>query len=313
MPGRVTPQALESQIAAGDVAPVYLFVGPDDNLKGSLVARLTGLIDEDLRVFNLDRIHVGDSKAEQRKQLWALIDLCRTLPMMAPRRLVVVLSAEKLIGALREADGGGSELAAFEAFLKSPQPHATVVLVTSGEIDRRTKAVTLLEKHAVVVDCDPLAGAGDAVAWARAEAAREGVRIEPGAARLLARLAGGDITRLRAEFERALLFASGDGIITESAVEEIASAPTTQDPWAMTNAIERRQAGEALRELALKLDAGEVPVMILGQLGWFTRTKLSPNRVAAAVDAVFRTDLALKTSRGEPRVLLERLVVELCG
>jgi hypothetical protein len=31
------------------------------------------------------------------------------------------------------------------------------------------------------------------------------------------------------------------------------------------------------------------------------------------MDAVFRTDLALKSSGGDPRVLLERLVVELCG
>ncbi|MCX6552319.1 MAG: hypothetical protein NTY02_15175, partial [Acidobacteria bacterium] len=122
-----------------------------------------------------------------------------------------------------------------------------------------------------------------------------------------------DTTRLRAEFERALLFASGDGIITEAAVREVASAPTTQDPWAMTNAIERRATGEALRQLALKLDGGEVPVMILGQLAWFARAKLATPRIAAAVEAVFRTDLALKTSRGEPRVLLERLVVELCG
>jgi DNA polymerase III delta subunit len=35
--------------------------------------------------------------------------------------------------------------------------------------------------------------------------------------------------------------------------------------------------------------------------------------VRAAVDALFRTDLALKTSGGDRRVLLERLVVELCG
>jgi len=31
------------------------------------------------------------------------------------------------------------------------------------------------------------------------------------------------------------------------------------------------------------------------------------------VDAVFRTDLAMKSSGGEPRILLERLVVELCA
>jgi DNA polymerase III delta subunit len=55
---------------------------------------------------------------------------------------------------------------------------------------------------------------------------------------------------------------------------------------------------------------------VLGQLGWFVRTKMprfAPARVAGAVHAVFETDLALKTSRGEPRVLLERLVVNLCG
>ena len=32
-----------------------------------------------------------------------------------------------------------------------------------------------------------------------------------------------------------------------------------------------------------------------------------------AIEALFRTDLDLKRSAGDPRVLLERLVVELCG
>jgi len=34
--------------------------------------------------------------------------------------------------------------------------------------------------------------------------------------------------------------------------------------------------------------------------------------VPAAVEALFRTDLELKSSGGDPRVLLERLVVDLC-
>jgi hypothetical protein len=38
-----------------------------------------------------------------------------------------------------------------------------------------------------------------------------------------------------------------------------------------------------------------------------------PRRVPAAVEALFRTDLDMKSSGGDPRVLLERLVVELCG
>ena len=33
----------------------------------------------------------------------------------------------------------------------------------------------------------------------------------------------------------------------------------------------------------------------------------------AAVEALFRTDLALKSSRGDGRIVIEQLVLELCG
>jgi len=52
---------------------------------------------------------------------------------------------------------------------------------------------------------------------------------------------------------------------------------------------------------------------VLGQLAWVVRTKLPAHRLPAAVDALFQADLNLKNSVGEHRVLLERLVMELCG
>ncbi len=313
MPTPLRPAACLTQIAAGSIAPVYFVTGPDADMKGRIVTALSESLEADLRDFNLDRQHAAESKAEQRKQLWTVLDLARTLPMMAPRRIVILMGAERVLAALREAEGGTDELDAFEAYLQAPQPHATIVFVTAAEPDGRSKAVKLLEKYATVVDCNPLEDAGDGAAWVKAEAAKEGVRIEPGAVRLLAFLAGSDIGRLRAEFERALLFASGDGIITEAAVQEVAGAQTTKDPWAMNNALQRGAAGAAGVAMALKLVAGEFPVMILGQLAYFVRMKMPPHRAKAALDALFRTDLALKTSRGEPRVLLERLIVELCG
>jgi DNA polymerase III delta subunit len=39
---------------------------------------------------------------------------------------------------------------------------------------------------------------------------------------------------------------------------------------------------------------------------------IAPASVRTAVDAVFRTDQDLKSSAGDPRALLERLIVELC-
>ena len=84
----------------------------------------------------------------------------------------------------------------------------------------------------------------------------------------------------------------------------------------MTNAIEAGQGGDALKQLALMLESGAPPEKILGQLGWLVRTNfpnLAPENLRSAVQGVFRTDLALKRSAGDPRILLERLVVELCG
>jgi DNA polymerase-3 subunit delta len=332
---QITPQSFEQQISGGRLEPVYLLIGPDDALKTALVTQLVESIEEDFRPFNVDKLFPPEHREEARKQFWTVLQLARTLPMMAPRRVIIVAQAERLMPLFKAGEdeppqaagelagrkgrkpvqkaAGEAELEALEEYLASPSPGAVLVFVATGGLNRNLRPVKLLEKLATVVDCDPLADAADAIAWVKAEASGEGVRIEPAAARLLATLAGGDIARLRAEFERAVLFASGDGIITEVAVREIASAPTTQDAWALTNAIHDGAAGTALRELAMKLDAGEYPPMILGQIRWYVATKMAPRRVPAAVDALFRTDLALKSSGGDPSVLLERLVVELCG
>lgn len=314
MSSRLSPSAFREQIESGRPERVYLFAGPDHETKARLASLLAESLEDDLRAFNLDRLHVADSRPEARRQVWTLIDLAKTLPMMAPWRVIIVQGVEKLVAALRKAEGARdewAELGALQGLLASPEPGAVVALVAGADLDKRLKAAQLIEKHATLVDCDPLGGASDAVAWIRAEAASENVRIEPAAARLLASLAGGDGVRLRHEFERAVLFASGEGIITEAAVREVAAGPGMGDPWAMVNAVERRDTAAALRELAMKLDHGEESLMILGQLAWFVRTRLQPRFVPRAVESVFRTDLALKTSRGDARVLLERLVVEL--
>ena len=122
--------------------------------------------------------------------------------------------------------------------------------------------------------------------------------------------------RLRNDVDRLLLYALGQKVMTMADVREIAGPAALQDDWAMTNAIEAGDAEAALRQLALMLDSGAAAPQILGQLGWLVRTKF-PNLAATslkpAIDALFRTDLDLKRSAGEPRVLLERLVVELCA
>jgi DNA polymerase III subunit delta len=315
----LTADVVRKQIDSGQVGPLYLLEGDDEFAKAALATQFAGLVDEELRPFNVERIHAGELTTADRLAagVASLVTACRTLPMMSPRRVVVVLQAGTLLVPARESAAATRALEELEELFTRPEPTTTLVLVTSAGIDRRSRIFRLLTREATCVECgvavqDP-EGAGRFV---KAQVAAAGASIDPLAARLLVERGGLDVNRLRTEVERLLLYAHGQKSITSEDVRQLVGPPGLQDPWAMANAIEARDAGAALRQLALMLDAGDASERILGQLGWLVRTKfptLAPGQVSSAVEALFRTDLDLKRSAGEPRVLLERLVVELCA
>ena len=133
---------------------------------------------------------------------------------------------------------------------------------------------------------------------------------------LLIERTGLDINQLRGSLERLLLYSQDRPTISLDDVKEVVGEHAFVDDWAIINAIGEGDAGKALRALAMRLERGDSPHGIVGQLRWWVSTRLAeaePDRVRPAVDALLRTDLALKGSGGDERVLLERLVVEITG
>lgn len=328
----VPVSTVRQQVAQRKPDPVYLIVGDDEAEMSRLSTEISGLVDDELRVFNSERFYAGERGVTPA----AIVEAARTLPMMSDRRVVTVLRAEKLLkpkrrgkAAVEEAPDDGeteasTELDVLEAYLRDPSPQTTLVMLAS-DVDRTRKVYKTLQKQSAIVECWGLRVARDgrldlrevartAEQMVKQAVGNAGQQIEPAAARLVAERAGTDIARLRGDVERLLLYTAGSPKITLDDARQVVSAETAQDDWAVTNAIQRRDAREALRQLALALDAGGVSYQILGQLAWFVREKLAasdPRRVPAAIEALFRTDLDLKSS-GDARVLLERLVVQLC-
>ncbi len=300
----LTPAALRTQIASGNTAPLYMLVGEDEVEKSAVAGEFMEMVEEGLRAFNVDRLYGGDMSVDD------LADRAATLPMMVPRRVVIIHEAEKLLIPKRESKAAEAEQERLEAFVADAPPHATVVFVC-GSLDMRRRAVKLLMKQAQVVNCGTIEDESDAERWVKARASSLGAPLDAGAVRALVQRAGLDITRLRAGLERLSLYALGQKAITAEDVRQaVPAGAEAQADFGIANAISRNDAAEALHELHLALDAGAVPVMVLGQLR-LAAERLPPARVRQGVEAVFRTDLALKTSAGDPRVLLERLVVEL--
>jgi DNA polymerase-3 subunit delta len=303
---QITPAALRTQIASGALDPIYLITGDDEHEKAEVAAEFDEAVEEELRPFNIERFYGGEGP------LGAVLDAVRTMPMMAPRRVVVFVRAELALQPKRESESGTRGLEAFEAYLAAPSPETTLVVVASG-LDERRRVTKRLIAKATIVRCGDLEDVADAQRWIRARMTADGREMASDAVRELAGRVGPDVGRLRSEVDRLLLYTGDAPVVSVADVREVSGPAGVSDDWAVARAIERGQAATALRELGLALDGGAVPYLVLGQLGWVVRTKLPPARVKAAVEALYRTDLSLKRSGGEARVLLERLVVELCG
>jgi DNA polymerase-3 subunit delta len=327
-----TPQTVRQQIKQGKPQPIYLILGDDEAEMSRLAAELSTLVEDELRAFNIERIYAGEKGASPA----SIVESSRTLPMMGDRRVVVVLRAERILKPKRrgkplddeDADEEAeppSDLDVLEAYVRSPEPMTTLVFV-AADVDRSRKLYKSLSKQATIVECwglkpnrdakvDLRQAARTAEALVKQAVAGAGQQIDPAAARLVAERAGTDIATLRGDLDRLLLYAAGKPKIDLTDVQAVVSGETAQDDWAVTTAIQNGDTAEALRQIGLVMESGGIPLKILGQLGWFVRERLpaaDPRRVRSAIEAVFRTDIDLKSSGGDPRVLLERLVVDLC-
>ncbi len=331
----LTAEALRKQLAAGRLAPVYLLTGGDVRQIEDLAGAIEATVDPADQPFAVDRLYAGEPGGSAVD----IVASARSLPMLGNRRIVVVLRAEKFLKpkrATRTADGpddaAGAEsesasvdLAPIEAYVKAPVPSTTLVFV-AADVDRSRRLTKLLAERGQVVTLAGLEGDSAADRGAARDAAARQVRddlvergrvIDPRALRLLVERAGGDISKLRDDVDRLVLYTEGQERISLSDVEEVAAVATSvEDEWAVVNAIADGDTARALREAAARLDRGDSVHALVGQIRWWVSARMpggAPERVRPALDALLRTDLALKTSAGDERVLVERLVVELTG
>src|SRR5262245_49534307 len=124
----MNPRDVRKQIESGNTDPIYLLVGEDDVEKAALAAEFADAIDEGLRAFNVERVHGSDMTTGDKiaAGVAAIVIAARTMPIMAPRRIVTVLQAEMLLAPKRESETATRALEELETLLKKPEPSTTI-------------------------------------------------------------------------------------------------------------------------------------------------------------------------------------------
>lgn len=197
------------------------------------------------------------------------LDLARTAPMMARRRVVVVREFERAPAALQEA---------LLAYAEKPCPSTVLVLSgrklpeASGGQNRGVRLKNRVEKIGRVVRFE--AAKEDPLAFAEERARALGVRLERSAAELLVELAGRNLGRLATELDKAASYVGGEGVIDQAVVEQTCSVVGEAEVWALTGALAARNPDAALAACHRLLNDGAAPHYLLSMVSWQFRQLL---------------------------------------
>ncbi len=330
MASSVNHLQLEAALKQQTPGSLYLVVGEEDLLRDYAIAALKRVVlGSDGDEFNYELFYGDEASGSDIQNSVAAV------PVFAPRRLVVVKSAEKLTA--RDGD-------LLLDCVQNPVESTTLVFV-SPKLDGRLKFSQALMRAAVVVDCSPLRDA-QLTPWITREAERVGLRLEDRAAHVLQEACGASLYGLRRELEKLASYVPSDRSVTVADVHLLRGVDPGASVFDLTVAIAEGDRGRVLSILARNLEAGEAPLRILGSLVWQYRRlwkvqellanggregeaarslHMDPRKVRPflarfpeahlqqALRLFLETDAKLKGGSGNrPRMVLEGLLLKLC-
>jgi DNA polymerase-3 subunit delta len=226
-------RALRAAITSGVFDPVYLLHGENDFLKDAAVRGIVErAVEPGLRDFNVD-VRRGPEVDAQ-----TLHSLLATLPMMAPRRVLVVRD----VGGLRKP-----ARVVLNRYLKNPASETILVLVTTGS-SGTSAADSELERTTTAVEF-PMLSEGRIPKWIEQRVGGEsGARISAGAVGLLVEAVGTDLPQLAVEIDKLVSYAGG-AEIDEAAVSAVVGISRGTTVGDLLDAIGRREVTRALELL----------------------------------------------------------------
>ena len=314
-------------------SPVYLFTGGERLFIDEGVRLVSDrFLGEGIREFNYDIFSATDIKTS------TVLGIAETLPVMTGCRVVVVKDVDEW--ASKEREG-------LISYINNPSP-TTCLILTAAKLDKRERFANTIDKKGVMVLCQPLSK-NQLGGWIRQEVKRSGKTINDDAAQMLSDMAGSDMMSLRNDIEKLTLYCMDKKTISLSDVTKVSNNIRSISVFEVINAIFDRRLKDAILALKRALDEGEAPVKIFYFITREFRTMLkasllidggeSPYKAAIRsgvppfkagefsqrlkkfnrmelnrmFESLIDTDSLLKGSAIKPAIVLEKLLLTVCG
>ncbi|MDZ4743382.1 MAG: DNA polymerase III subunit delta [Verrucomicrobiota bacterium] len=260
-------------MAKNENAAVYLVTGSDELKVREESKALADQLAKGAGEFGLE---VVDAQAENAEHVGRICANCyealQTMPFLGGDKVVWFKNANFLDDSMLAKTNAATEgLAQIVDLLKAGLPAGVKLVVSAANCDKRKGFYKTVEKSGEVrlfeaVDTSKRDWEGQVEDDIRGRLAKEGIRIEPEAAYLLAECVGGDSLVLGKEIEKLCLYAGEEKIIREEDIRLIVSPSREQIAWELGDSLIEREAGKCISILERLLFQGNEPIALLATL-----------------------------------------------
>jgi DNA polymerase-3 subunit delta len=225
-------QTVSAGIRQGRIAPVYLLMGEEPWFIDSLCDLLAeNLLDESQRAFNQTVVYGKDGDAG------AIVNLCRQMPMMGGRMVVIVKEAQQL----RKPE----QLALYTA-----APNAQTVLVICHKeknVDKRTPLYKSAKEKGVVFESVPPRDY-EIGGWLTDFVRSKGLSMDAKASAMLVDRLGTDMARIAGELDKLVTsLPEGTRGVTAEHIEQYIGISKEFNTFELTKALSERNFTRAMR------------------------------------------------------------------
>ena len=324
---------LNKHLEKNDILPLYYLSGNETYLIDEAVAHIEDkVLSPDHKAFNYEVFYGGNDKVSQ------IITAARTMPILSKKRLVIVKDANKL---------SPDDIKEFTSYVEKPSPCACLVFV-GEKVDSRKKFFTKIEKSGIIAKLNH-PNERELPYWVRRLAEKFHKKIGHDTARLLIEVVGNNLQEIHNEIEKVSIYVGERKTIRTEDIEAVVTGLKVENIFRLIDSVGNKETEKALKILENMLSSGEehlrILAMIIYRFRLLLRTKeltlkgTAPHEMAKRLQVrdfllkglikqsnrfsldelkesfglFYHTDLTLKSSRVSKKLILERLILDLCA
>ena len=240
---------LRKSIAAGRYAPVYLLHGEEGYYIDRLLEEFDKILPSDEKEFNQYTLYATQTEPS------AIIDICRRVPMMAQRQVVIVKEAQ---GARADA------INRLAPYIASPVASTVLVVAFRGAQAKGKDLLAAVRKGGGVLFESKKITEYNAPAAIGNYLRSKGLTADPKSLEMLRDFIGTDLTRLHNEIDKLATLLPSGAAVTPEVIERNIGISREYNSFELVDALAEKNAAKAFRILAyFRTHTKEAPIVLV--------------------------------------------------